>query len=651
MSRLFVPVSGRYDQICDGVPEDLRRMGAERVYIAIEERFPFERGERRTRLLRDLRDKVDFYTREGFETGVWIDTLGYGGVMPSYDVDAAKGYTRIRSIRGEELDDALCPLDPDFTDMMCTLIADIVRESGTRMLMLDDELCLSVRPGIGCACDRHLAEYARMLGERVELSDIPRKVFMGAPSKYRSTWLALMRKTLTDFAGRVRAAVDEVDSTVRVGFCSGYTSWDLEGADAMEIAEILAGETKPFLRFTGAPYWVAMRRFERQSLQSIIECTRFQDEICKGRGIETFSENDSYPRDRFNTPAALSECFDFATRAVLGMDTLKYVYEYSHQPSLERGYIERHMKNAELFKKVRELFDGKRTVGVRVCDTLRKIEGAELPVIEGRAFGANDEIKIENLIFSPAHAILTAHAIPTVYGEGGVTSIIFGESARYVTRDDLARGAILDIKAAKILSERGIDTGLKTLEYSSDIHLERFSGGEDVLLLNSASVARIEIDERCEVLSEFMPFELYCDVRYPAAYRYENADGERFLVFAFSAEDQPDHSSLIRSYPRARQIADGIEYLSGESLPIRCDGHPMLYAIAAEGDGKICAAYVNCHPDAISNAHVTLAHDVCDVEFIGCTGRAISEREVVIDEIPAYGFSVFCANIVDKGDK
>ena len=34
------------------------------------------------------------------------------------------------------------------------------------MIMLDDELCLSVRPGLGCACDTHLAEFSRRIKER-----------------------------------------------------------------------------------------------------------------------------------------------------------------------------------------------------------------------------------------------------------------------------------------------------------------------------------------------------------------------------------------------------------------------------------------------------------------------------------------------------
>ena len=238
MGEFFVPISGR-DYVDDNkVLDDLKKMGAGRVYASIGERFPFEKGERRQKVLSELAEKNKFYTSAGIEFSVWIDTLGFGGGNADYNKNAAAGYTRIRSIIGRELDDAFCPLDEGFTDMMCELVRDICR-TGIRMLMLDDELCLSVRPGIGCACDLHMKEYCRRLGEEIQIEQLPEKVFMGEASRYRKVWMELMGDTLREFCRRIRAAVDDVDPDIRLGFCSGFTSWDLEGADALELTEIL----------------------------------------------------------------------------------------------------------------------------------------------------------------------------------------------------------------------------------------------------------------------------------------------------------------------------------------------------------------------------------------------------------------------------
>ena len=44
MSRIFVPISGRHYVNDERVLADLKAMGAERVYMSIGERFPFEKG-------------------------------------------------------------------------------------------------------------------------------------------------------------------------------------------------------------------------------------------------------------------------------------------------------------------------------------------------------------------------------------------------------------------------------------------------------------------------------------------------------------------------------------------------------------------------------------------------------------------------------
>ena len=60
MSRVFVPISGRYYVDDQKVLADLKKMGASRVFMSIGERFPFEKGERRDRVLRTIKEKYKF---------------------------------------------------------------------------------------------------------------------------------------------------------------------------------------------------------------------------------------------------------------------------------------------------------------------------------------------------------------------------------------------------------------------------------------------------------------------------------------------------------------------------------------------------------------------------------------------------------------
>ena len=638
MSRIFVPVSGRHYINDEKVLADLRAMGADRVYMSIGERFPFENGERRQKIMAEIKKKVEFYTAAGIEAAVWIDTLGFGGGTASYNKVAACGYTKIRSIIGKELDDALCPLDENFTEMMCELVRDICR-TGVKMIMIDDELTLTARPGIGCACDLHLKEYRSRLGENIEINEIVEKAFMGEANKYRRVWLELMGDTMRNFCQRLRSAVNDIDPTVRMGFCAGYTSWELDGIDAIEISEALAGDTKPFLRFSGAPYWVAYRRFGRQPLSSIIEFKREQHLACKDKDIEVFTEIDCYPRDRFRTPAAYSECLHLGTLASDSVDTMKYVYEYGCQPDYDGGYVRAHLRNAELYRAVEQAFGDKRCVGIRVYNKMKKIGNADLPAVRDREFTHADEKQITCMIFNCEERLLTANAIPTVYEGRGVCGIAFGENAKYLPDGALDKGLIIDAKAAKILEDRGIDVGLSSFEKALCRFMELYDVERYCHLEDTGSVCLLTPKSGASAVSHYVPAEMYGDEKYVSAYTYQNEKGQRFLVLGFDAELLKPSSSLFWSYERGRQIAELIPWLGGENLPVVCIGHPLLYQICKVNDRKIASAFINCHEDEIYDAEIKLAAPINEVRFIGCEGERISDKLLTIKNIKAFGFA------------
>lgn len=640
MSRVFVPVSGKSDIDRENILSDLRGSGAKRVFIAFDDRWPFRRGELRKKYISEIKKAVDFYTENGFETGVWITTLGFGSPHVSYNEEAAKKFTPIMNIFGKEEKDAFCPLDAEFCRTVCDFVEDLCRGSGLRILMLDDELCLSARHGIGCACELHMAEYRKRLGEPIAREEIGKKAFCGKANRYRDVWFSLMHDTLVDFCRMIREAIDRVDPSIRAGFCAGYTSWDLEGADALELTEILAGKNEPFLRFTGAPYWYANGRFKNMSLATIIETARLQYALCEGKGIEVFTEVDTYPRDRYHVPAAYAELLDLGCMASDDMDALKYMYAYSCGGEFERGYVNAHMEHLGLYEKIKEAFAGKEPAGVRVYESIKKIQKADLPSPE--MFSEEDGRRVCRMSFPLTQTVFSPNAIPTVYKGAGLCGAAFGENARYLPAGAAKKGLILDTKAALILAEKGIDTGIVSARRIPCAANEKYlESGVVNPLYDSSYVYRLRLKDGACVKSSFVARELFDEWETPAAYTYENANGERFLVFAFSAEELRESSTLLRSYERGRQIADAMEWLGGKPLDARCDGHPMLCSIQKKGAEGLAAAYLNCHADEIKDAKIILGAPAKTVRFINCTGRQTDEKTLVIDRIPAYGFAAF----------
>ncbi len=638
MRKLYVPISTDPALHSDIFFEDFKKVGASHIFLSEGARLPIESGERYAFLMQNLKQRIDQYSNKGYDVGVWISTLGYGGPLAGNSDVEAKGFAKIRSILGREMGDANCPLDARFTARVVRTVEDICR-AGARMIMLDDELCLSVRPGLGCACDLHLAEFNRRLGETVTLEELPEKVFVGKANHYRRVWLDLMGDTLRDFCRTLRAAADRIDPTVRMGFCAGYTSWDTEGVNAIELTHILAGGTKPFLRFTSAPYWFASQRFGRTTLPTFIEFVRMQAAWCRDEGIEVFSECDTYPHDRYHVPRAYVECFDAATMLTPSLGVLKYFYHYPCQPELERGYIDAHIKSMRVYEQMMNAFHGKQEIGVRVYEKMEKLRDATLPATFDRV--KSQKHIMRKYAFSEAQAMLSSNAIPSVYEGKGLCGIVFGENANDLPDTALENGLMLDIDAAEILQEKGIDVGLRGASLLTFGALEEFSAnGPPISIAEASALCEVVLDPTARVISEFVSTD-YCEAprrRAPAAYLYENKNGQRFLVWAFRAAAQTERSGMYWNYLRGKQIAESLPWLCGKELPAVCTGHPHLYCRCNEDEQGLALAYFNCTADEIDKTVVHFERAVANVRIIGGNGRLLNAHTVELSDLRAYGY-------------
>ena len=635
MARHFVPVPIKSDQDRELTAKILKEIGAQRVFLVDVPRFPFEKNEYYNQIITDIAEQSKFYKEQGFEVAVWITTLGYGPMGEEYNKAKAKDFTSIRSIHGTVFDDAFCPLDEDFFEVVATWIKDICNQ-GIDMIMLDDELCLSARGEFGCACDKHLEKYSELLGETVTIDEIRQKVFAGDTNRYRKVWLKLMGDTMRDYVRKLRSVIDEINPEIRLGFCSGFTSWDLEGVDAIELAKIMAGNTKPFLRFMGAPYWISAGRFGSMTLESVIETVRMQYAWCKDSGVEVFTEDDSYPHNRFYTTATMNELYDLATRVSDDMDCLKYHFEYFSQPDYDLGYANLHKENIPLYEKIKEVYANKPAVGIRVYETMNKFENAELS-----STTQPDVAIMKKYAFSQAQMLLSSISIPTTYSGEGICGIAFGENAKYLPESAFENGLILDLKAAEYLQKNGVDVGLKNVTPLSGLFIEEFDEpNDDVKIHDCWELFKLEIADTAKPVSYYRYVDVTNKEKYPSAYLYENAKGQRFLVYSVIGENQNYSSTLFWCYPRAKQILNAVKWLSGgKSIPCVCQGFPHLYCICKEDENAVAVGYFNCSIDKAKNVKVEFDRAACEVEFINCKGKLVDEKTAIIEKIDAYEFA------------
>ena len=122
------------------------------------------------------------------------------------------------------------------------------------------------------------------------------------------------------------------------------------------------------------------------------------------------------------------------------------------------------------------------------------------------------------------------------------------------------------------------------------------------------------------------------------SYRYENKNGERFLVLNINTRSHADNS--LKHYERSRQYAEQIRWLSGQKLPAYVYGNPALYIQCKQGEGALAVGLWNFFADTVLSPAVQLDKEYTSVTCINCEGRIEGDRALLSD-IPPFGFVAF----------
>lgn len=601
---------------CEEILKDLRLCGANRVFLAID---PVEyKTEKQEKVYEKLSAAISFFKKHNIETGVWFWAFWISGDSP---------FTPIKGFEGKESSCEKCPADPKFLDYMSNHIETIAK-MGPDLIMFDDDLRFGfMDSGYGCICEHHLKMMSEIIGEEVSADGLFAKAFSGKPNKYRSAYLKAAGDSLKNYCRRMRETIDTVNPKIRLGACSCLSVWDADGVDSYTLAKIMAGKTKPFVRLIGAPYWAAKNAWGNR-MEGVIELERMERSWYDGDDIEIFSEGDVYPRPRFTVAAAYLEIFDSALRASGNFDgILKYMLDYTSTTGYERGYIEKHLDNAEMYIETDRIFSDKKACGIRVYETMRKIEQADFSYV-------NTNITyIQHLFFSPASTLLSENAIPTTYEGTGIAGIAFGENARHLPESAFEKPLIIDILAARILTDMGIDVGVVEFGKKCAPQTEHFLAEDDYIFTytNKEYAYELTLNRGSKVLSEF---ETKDKNIVPAYYTYTNANGHKYIVL--NSIGGQNGEALRRNYLRPKQLIRSIEDF-GEKMPAKCFDNPDIYMMCKKNENGMAIGLWNCFPDYCKNLNVTLGDEYKSAEFIGCEGT-LCGNEITVKKLGAFEF-------------
>ncbi|MBQ2726606.1 MAG: hypothetical protein IJF78_12950 [Clostridia bacterium] len=581
MYSVTIPVMLRDDFDRDDTLSELKRAGADRVLLAVNRAFRDGRIDTEIQLDR-MKECIRDYENTGLDVGVWLgETMGHGWGPVIETV-----YTPFTSINGRKADGGFCCADENFRRDVCIWAANAA-EAGAKLILLDDDWRMSSHGDgtfAGCMCEDHIRRYCEMAGETLTREEIAKKVFTGSASRYREIWQQLMGGDMLRLAREIREAVDAVNPECRIGLCTAPSVVDLDGSDFMEITSALAGNTRPYVRLIGAPYWAKCTR----DLTTVITTERmiahFAKEWKEKTNAEVLAEGDVYPRPRTACPAAYLEIFDQILRADGNFTGIqKYMMDYGKPARWEHGFIDKHVKNRALAEQITELFAGRIQTGFRAWEFRSLFAGADLPEEDPAAGNLTAYEQFRGL----TTAYLTDASVPVSF-DSGIT-VVFGENAKYIPEAELKNGAVLDLTAADILRKRGIDTGSDPAD---------------------SGIAR-----------------------------HENAEGQRFAVCPFHAVPN-EGTRFFRNYDRQRELYEIGGWISRRPVSAMITDCPDAYIMTAEDEMEKAVGLWNVFEDAIDEPVITLADEPKNIRFVNCTGCADGNR-IKLSEILPFGFAGF----------
>lgn len=621
----------------EGLLKKVCQFDARRIFLALDT-YTFD-PEKKQKMLSALREHCAFFKSHGFEVGAWFW---------SFMTTEEHPYASITSVSESIVThkNFVCPSDPDFVKFASRYIADIA-SCGVDILMFDDDFRFGSLPNgtIGCLCENHRKAICEKVGEELSADELARAILSGGRNKYRDAWIKTNGEALEGFARAVRAAVDRVNPSLRLGACACLSSWDTDGTSPTKISHILAGNTKPFVRLIGAPYWAAKQSWGSH-LQDVVELHRMESVWTQDGEIEIFAEGDAFPRPRTACPASYLEGFDTAIRASGCTDgILKYGIDYVSSADYENGYARLHIKNRPLYEKIDEFFSGKTACGVRVYESPQKAADMEIGDIRKAPSYFNYSL------LSTAARSMTACSLPTTYEGNGVCGAVFGQSARYLTADNRKKGLIIDAEAARILTNMGVDVGIRELGEAMPSSVEFFPDYNEYVMMGDLPVFMHTFDEKIRVISQTDDADGVIQTEMksakgsiPTSYLYENADGERYLVLNFDTRFRNKDVNTVgmRHYARSRSYADSIEWLSrGDKLPAYIYGNPNLYVMAKKDGDTMTVGLWNFFADEVLDGEIFLDGEYSSIRFLNCDGELCGNKVKLSTAIAAFGFCAF----------
>ncbi len=296
----------------------------------------------------------DVLEREGVPSGILVQaSLGHG-----YDLVLAP-FTRYENLTDGESVPVYCPEDLRFIEHFRGVLRTLAKER-PKAIMLDDDFRMIVRPGRGCVCPYHVAEFNRRAGTNYTKDEL-REAILKAPFLDPQALLfeEIQRDTLIKAAKAFREAIDEIDPTIQGINCTSGHFCD----SVIFTNPIFAGKNNPtVVRAPNGCYApISDRGFSDGMRQGAICSARL-----KKHGIKyVLAETDTIPYNRYAKSAAYLHAH-YVSSLLEGMNGAKHWLTRftAFEPESGRAFREILSQNVKLYERIAKLARKIRWIGM-----------------------------------------------------------------------------------------------------------------------------------------------------------------------------------------------------------------------------------------------------------------------------------------------
>lgn len=304
-----------------------------------------------TELLKKYKAELD---KEGIPTGVLVQaSLGH-----AYAIEP-NPFTKYENLTDGEPQFVCCPEDRAFIEHFKNVLRTIASVH-PKAIMLDDDFRMSVRPGMGCVCPLHVAEFNRRSGKNFTKDRLREYVLSHTKNdKLTDIYNETQRDSLINAAREFRAAIDEIDPSIQGINCTSGHFCD----SVIYTNPIFAGKGNPtMVRVPNGIYApVSVRGFSDLMRQSAVCSSKL-----KKHGIDIIlSETDTIPYNRYGKGARHLHAH-YVASMLEGLKGAKHwLYRSTAwEPNSGKAYRDILSKHSKMYEALADLSDGMTWLGI-----------------------------------------------------------------------------------------------------------------------------------------------------------------------------------------------------------------------------------------------------------------------------------------------